>query len=622
MLRLVLTEFTLDAKALRFFLRRCPSLRSAEVTEPGLVSGACSGLASCSKLRALKLSLSLVPNIVNLGQVLKSCKQLRVLVLTSTSEYQVSLQYLTEELPRSCGIRELSFRRCSATWKDLEVLCKACPRLQELRLPKGYIDAGGPLSPPPLVPLGRLKQLRAVDLRGHSRAQKAKCWLTDDMHAMDLCAVVIFVFPLVATSRAGSSSDQLLFMMTSVYVTVQIPTACMASNIWWVIIANLGMVVGLLLRAPYSDSFDPGQCLHESTMTLVWLEICFGVSCVIIARGTQAFLKMNERQRIRYKRATTELDAATSLLQLTCDAVVELDEDLCLKDHSKELAGILLRKPDSSLAGRSFMEFVASSPEKVSVRQKLSDSACGAERVNESFANAFHTRLVDSCCSKFRTEVFHVSFRREDGEQCHLVGLRDFTDQESLARAHANRDGDARKRHGRFTSVDVRPQSPRSSDPNEVSRSHTISMIFDMDSQMVDAASPPVCSLIGLSLPELFPDSGHEVFQTVWSSVAPYLQTEGMEAVAHVLHRFDGLLVRWGPSLNEHIDGTVELIQLQRGGSCDYRLLLKCRGSPVGLSSTLPSNPGQSIGVLPGTPLFERGSFLNASCENSGGART
>eukprot|EP00439_Symbiodinium_sp_Y106_P020549 s2018_g2.t1 len=170
-----------DACALRFFLRRCPALRCAEVTEPGLVSGACSGLASCSKLRALKLSLSLVPNIVNLGQVFKSCKQLRVLVLTSTSEYQVSLQYLTEELSRSCGLRELCFRRCSATWKDLEVLCKACPRLQELRLPEGYIDAGGPLSPPPLVPLGRLKQLRAVDLRGHSRAQKAKCWLTDDM---------------------------------------------------------------------------------------------------------------------------------------------------------------------------------------------------------------------------------------------------------------------------------------------------------------------------------------------------------------------------------------------------------------------------------------------------------
>ena len=113
------------------------------------------------------------------------------------------------------------------------------------------------------------------------------------------------------------------------------------------------------------------------------------------------------------------------------------------------------------------MEFVASDPEKVSVRHKLSDSARGAERVNECCANAFHTRLVDSCCSKFRTEVFHVSFRREDGEQCHLVGLRDFTDQESLATAHANRDGDARKRHGRFVSVDVRPQSSRSSDPNE-----------------------------------------------------------------------------------------------------------------------------------------------------------
>ena len=95
-----------------------------------------------------------------------------------------------------------------------------------------------------------------------------------------------------------------------------------------------------------------------------------------------------------------------------------------------------------------------------------------------------------------------------------------------------------------------------------------------------------------------------------------------MEAVTHVLHRFDGLPVRWGPSLKEHIDGTVELIQLQRGGSCDYRLLLKCRGGPVSLASTSPSHHGQSIGILPGTPLFEHGSFLNASCENSGAART
>ena len=100
---------------------------------------------------------------------------------------------------------------------------------------------------------------------------------------------MIFVFPLVATSPAGSSSDQLLFMMTSAYVTVQIPTACMASNIWLVIIANLSMVVGLLLRAPYSHSFDPGECLHASTMNLVWLESCFSISCVITARGTQAW---------------------------------------------------------------------------------------------------------------------------------------------------------------------------------------------------------------------------------------------------------------------------------------------------------------------------------------------
>ena len=49
------------------------------------------------------------------------------------------------------------------------------------------------------------------------------------------------------------------------------------------------------------------------------------------------------------------------------------------------------------------------------------------------FANVFHTRLSDSCSSKFRTEVFRVAHRQADGAVHHLLGWRDFTDQGSLA---------------------------------------------------------------------------------------------------------------------------------------------------------------------------------------------
>eukprot|EP00913_Durusdinium_trenchii_P027981 g26235.t1 len=162
-------------------LRRCLELRLVEVAEPGLASHVCAGLMHCTKLRALKLGLTLVPNITNLRQVLQACKQLRVLSLSSNADHLVSLQYLSEELPKTCSLRELTVGRCNTTWKDIEALCKSAKMLQHLRLPQSFIEVGGPLNPPPLVPLARLK-LRCVDFRVHyGRAHKNRAWLTDDM---------------------------------------------------------------------------------------------------------------------------------------------------------------------------------------------------------------------------------------------------------------------------------------------------------------------------------------------------------------------------------------------------------------------------------------------------------
>lgn len=45
-----------------------------------------------------------------------------------------------------------------------------------------------------------------------------------------------------------------------------------------------------------------------------------------------------------------------------------------------------------------------------------------------------HPGLVDTCSSRFRTEVFQVRYQQVDGQVRHLIGLRDFTDQQSLAR--------------------------------------------------------------------------------------------------------------------------------------------------------------------------------------------
>ena len=63
--------------------------------------------------------------------------------------------------------------------------------------------------------------------------------------------------------------------------------------------------------------------------------------------------------QVRCDSMSEELSAASSLLKVTCDAVVELDDKLCLTSHSKELSAMLLRdRPGASLQNKSFLEFM------------------------------------------------------------------------------------------------------------------------------------------------------------------------------------------------------------------------------------------------------------------------
>mmetsp|Transcript_57865 Transcript_57865/g.188084 ORF Transcript_57865/g.188084 Transcript_57865/m.188084 type:complete len:1345 (+) Transcript_57865:234-4268(+) len=170
-------------EALKQVLMRCPELRVVEIPEPDLVSVACAGLMKCAKLRALRCGLTLMPNVINMRQVLISCRQLRVLSFTGTSDHLVSLEFLTDELPKGCGLRELAVARCSANWKDIDKLSKSCARLQVLRFPKSFVETGeSALSPPPLLALARLKHLRSIDFRAWTgKKYKQRPWLTEDM---------------------------------------------------------------------------------------------------------------------------------------------------------------------------------------------------------------------------------------------------------------------------------------------------------------------------------------------------------------------------------------------------------------------------------------------------------
>ena len=132
---------------------------------------------------------------------------------------------------------------------------------------------------------------------------------------------------------------------------------------------------------------------------------------------------------MRASDSNRHLSAASALLELTCDAVCELDSDLKLQLHSQKLATMLLRRSGVSLEGRKLTDFIA--PGEAERAQEILMSQ------SDRAAHAFHTHLVDSYSSKFRTEVFQVKYAMMDGRECHLLGLRDFTDLKSLAGENA-----------------------------------------------------------------------------------------------------------------------------------------------------------------------------------------
>ena len=258
---------------------------------------------------------------------------------------------------------------------------------------------------------------------------------------------------------------------TSLQITglVRIPAVCLTKNIRLVALCNVAIVV---LAAIFSPSARIG------------LEMVSGVAAVISAIALQEFLKRSAERSVSLSKMSSDLEAARALLQLICDAVVELDESLRLSHHSPELAAILLRDASParrSLQGMRFRDFVATPEEAAKAQKEL----LGVSSL--SAASAFHTRLVDAYNSKFRTEVFHVRYQ-QNGRTSHLIGLRDFTDQTSLAQ-RIDSNGSA---------LNVSSDKVSVSRPPPLLLQYNVLLLVDLRKRVVEASSFSASGLLGI----------------------------------------------------------------------------------------------------------------------------
>ena len=111
-----------------------------------------------------------------------------------------------------------------------------------------------------------------------------------------------------------------------------------------------------------------------------------------------------------------------------------------------------------------------------------------------------------------------MSYHRFDGKICHLLGLRDFTDQSSLAGSQAL---DAIR--------DSAGDRPPPASPNALGAGEGDSRLamleVDITYMTVCAASPALVSLVGKSLHEIFAAHVADSFQQLWPDIMLFDET-------------------------------------------------------------------------------------------------
>ncbi|CAE7814824.1 rsmI [Symbiodinium sp. CCMP2456] len=395
---------------------------------------------------------------------------------------------------------------------------------------------------------------------------------------------------------------QTLNASLSVLALIRLPAILVSTSPVLVVGCNLGVSALLLVRT-MSETWAPACDLLQPALTLLSGEVLSLALTTSSAFALNGLLHHKVRRDTRHKNTTSQLLAASSLLSLTCDAVVELDADLKITKDSPQLATMLLRdRAGATVKGMRFTDLMPTEHEAERAYEILAGSytetAAGPGREEGIHANAFHTRLVDSCSSKFRTEVFQVAYSQVDGQVHHLIGLRDFTDQTALAgeKAVDAKEGCVSSMIDEFSWEPAEKADPTGRDRShgedssesepgvqEMSVDDTVFLYVDMQGLRVTAASLTVAYMSGRDLGELFSENGLKILQQVWEEA-----TGEQEDLMYPLHQ---LKVHCSDGQYSKISGRVEVAKAQTGEIC---LLLYFKPTPRILRSYCPPSPGEA----------------------------
>jgi len=178
------------------------------------------------------------------------------------------------------------------------------------------------------------------------------------------------------------------------------------------------MLLGCYMVAHFRSESSAGDKVLSRT---VGAELFIYCGNLVVLYAAEALLRFGARQEAVAKFGKCHLSAVSSLLDMMCDAVLELDEDMHFKSHFTKFANMLMHGTGRPLKGIALSSFIGNSFDREALEETLRK---GREGVN-SMPSMLSLRLRDAIGNSVRVALYQVPYTSVSGAIHHIIGLRE-----------------------------------------------------------------------------------------------------------------------------------------------------------------------------------------------------
>eukprot|EP00928_Gymnodinium_smaydae_P001454 TRINITY_DN10539_c0_g1_i1.p1 TRINITY_DN10539_c0_g1~~TRINITY_DN10539_c0_g1_i1.p1 ORF type:complete len:507 (+),score=65.18 TRINITY_DN10539_c0_g1_i1:155-1522(+) len=232
-----------------------------------------------------------------------------------------------------------------------------------------------------------------------------------------LLEIYYAMFMLLASYFVWSSAVDTFFFVACATFVVQLVLSVHFMNMRSVVLWNL---VVLSVEIIYAMQ-NPLQTLGRN---IVLYLLIFYALIIFATGGFKQWAISTACQEIYISGLKIEKSASSSLLDLVCDVVVQLDGKLNIKNDSPAFKAMLMKNGATTTEGVPFTSFIVDDQE----RQNFEVQLRAAGTSSEGKVGTFRTKLSDSLRNHVSSDIFFVAVEMDVNVTHYLLGVRECND--------------------------------------------------------------------------------------------------------------------------------------------------------------------------------------------------